>query len=217
MSPGIDLKQIERKAFRANYEDGLLDIFYGLVVAFMAVYMYRPPQGYSALNIIIFLTGYGLINLVYWAGKRYITRPRMGQVKFGPMRKRRGATLALALGIIVLVQLGLLSLTALGWANPTALAQFNAVLLERDWMDAAVALVGSLIVGLSMTLIAYFTDFPRGYYIAILASSAVFLMIWLNRPIWPMLLGGLIVLPGVVLFIRFLRTHPLPPQEALNG
>jgi hypothetical protein len=125
--------------------------------------------------------------------------------------------LGIALGVIVLINIGLVVLTALGWANPEQAAALNSFLLERGWMDIAVALVGSLLVGSSLTLMAYFNDFPRGYFIAILASLAVFLMIWLNRPIFPIILGGLIVIPGVVLFIRFLSKYPLPQQEAFRG
>lgn len=217
MSHNIDLKHIERKAFRSTYQDGLWDIYIGLVVVLMAIFIYRPTTGYSAMNIIIFLGSYGLAYLIFWAGRKFITLPRMGQVKFGPMRKRRKLHLAMALGVIILINIGLVIWTALGWVDPQRFAPLNNLLMERGWMDLAVALVGSLIVGASMTLMAYFNDFPRGYCIAILASLAIFLMIWLNQPIIPILLGTLIVLPGVVLFIRFLRAHPLPRQEALHG
>jgi hypothetical protein len=217
MSQEIDLKQIERNAFRSTYQDGLWDIYIGLVVIFMALYMFRPEAGYCVWNNIIFLAGYGVISLIFWAGKKFITLPRMGQVKFGPIRKKRGLYLAIALGIVVLINIGLVILTALGWANPEQAASLNTLLLERGWMDIAVALIGSMLVGVSMILMAYFNDFPRGYYIAIMASLAVFLMIWLNQPVFPIILGGLILLPGVVLFIRFLSKYPLPKQEAFHG
>jgi hypothetical protein len=217
MSQVFDLKQIERKAFRATHQDGLWDIFFGLVVIFMAINLYRPESGYSAWNIIIFLVGYVVANLIFWGGKIFITMPRMGQVKFGPIRKKRGTHLAIALGVIVIINVGLVLLTMQGWANPERFSQLNAFLLDRGWMDIAVALIGSLLVGTSMTLMAYFNDFPRGYYIASLASLAVFLMIWLNQPIFPIILGGLILIPGIVLFIRFLSKYPLPKQEAFHG
>lgn len=217
MSQEIDLKQIERKAFRSTHQDGLWDIFFGLVVIFMAINLYRPESGYSPWNIIIFLVGYGVANLIFWSGKIFITLPRMGQVKFGPIRKQRGLHLAIALGVVVLINIGLVILTALGWADPEQAASLNTFLLERGWMDIAVALIGSMLVGVSMILIAYFNDFTRGFYIAVMASLAVFLMIWLNQPVFPIILGGLILLPGVVLFIRFLSKYPLPKQEAFHG
>ena len=158
-----------------------------------------------------------MVSLIFWGGKKFITLPRMGQVKFGPIHKKRGLYLAIVLVIVVLINIGLVILTALGWAKPEQAAQLNTILLDRGWMDIAVALIGSMLVGVSMILVAFFNDFPRGYYIAVMASLAVFLMIWLNQPIFPILLGLMIVVPGVVLLIRFLSKYPLPQQEAFHG
>jgi len=77
----------------------------------------------------------------------------------------------------------------------------------------AVAGVAALIVGISMVIIAYFQDFPRGYYIAILFSLAVFLMVFFNQPLFAILIGILILLPGLVLFVRFLKEYPLVREE----
>jgi hypothetical protein len=71
-----------------------------------------------------------------------------------------------------------------------------------------VALIGSSIVGTSMIVVAYFSDFPRGYYIAILMALAVFLMIYTNEPIYAVVIGLLIIIPGLVLFVRFLKKYP---------
>ena len=81
-------------------------------------------------------------------------------------------------------------------------------------MDLAVATVGSLFVGPSMILVAYFRDFPRGYFIAVMIALAVFLMIYLNQPIYPIIIGILIAMPGVVLFLRFLKKYPLHREAA---
>ncbi len=67
-----------------------------------------------------------------------------------------------------------------------------------------------------MIVSACFSDFPRGYYSAILMALAVFLMIYLNQPIYPILIGGLILLPGLVLFVRFLKTFPLQPKDTID-
>ena len=83
-------------------------------------------------------------------------------------------------------------------------------------MDLVVASVGALIVGPSMILVAYFGDFPRGYFIAAMIALAVFLMIYLNQPVYPIFISMLIALPGLVLFVRFLRNYPLHREEALH-
>ncbi len=213
MSTPLNLKEIERKAFRSTYQDGLLDIELGLVVVCMSVFVYRPPGGYSLVNILLMLAGVGLANALFWAGKKFITLPRMGQVRFGAARRQRRTTLTIILSVVVLIQVAILGLTVLGWANPQVGEQIKSIFKANDVMDLVVAAVGSLFVGPSMILVAYFTDFPRGYYIAILMALAVFLIIAFNQPIFPILIGGLIILPGVVIFVRFLRNYPLPQKD----
>jgi hypothetical protein len=148
-------------------------------------------------------------NLIFWAGKWLITVPRMGQVRFGAVRKRKALTLAIILGVFVLIQGGIVLLTALGGRNPELAAKVNSFLPAGSSERLMVAVVSSLFVGPPFIMIAYFNDFPRGYYIAILFALSVFLMILLNQPIYPIIIGILIVIPGVVLFVQFLRKYPL--------
>ena len=214
MSQDIDLKALERKAFRSTYEDGLWDIQLGLIVIAMAIFVFRPAEGYGPLNLIGLVIAFSVANLIFWAGKKFITVPRMGQVRFGESRKQKARTLAVILAVFVLVQAGVVLLTALGWKNPELGAKIFSGLNAGDMERLMVATVGSLFVGPSFIVIAYFSDFLRGYYIAILMALAVFLMILFNQPIYPLIIGVLIVVPGLVLFVKFLRQHPLPSQEA---
>ena len=213
MSAVLDLKQIERQAFRSTYQDGLWDMYMGVIVAAMAIFMYRPESGYSPTNIIMAILAFALAYALFWAGKKYITLPRMGQVRFGPMRRQKNKTLAIILGVIVLFQAFVVGFTTLGWLNPGVgqklLGNYNSGLL-------AVAALGSLFVGPPMLFIAYMTDFPRGYYIAILFALAIFSMIYTNQPIYPAVIGGLILLLGLVLFIRFMKKYPIPSRNELN-
>ena len=213
MSAMLDLKEIERKAFRSTHQDGLWDMWAGVVVMAMAIFMYRPEAGYSPTNIIMAMVSIAAAGGLLLAGKMLITVPRMGQVRFGPARKQKGRTLAIILGLVVLVQAGVVALTALGWLNPQVGAKINGFLADYGLGRLAVAALGSLFVGPAMILIAYFSDFPRGYYIAVMMSLAVFLMILLNQPIYAVIIGGLIILPGLVLFVRFLKKYPLPQES----
>ena len=213
MSAMLDLREIERRAFRSTYQDGLWDMCWGAIVMAMAISMHRPEDGYGPANIILATVVPVVAGGLFWLGKKLITLPRMGQVRFGPARKRRGRTLAIILGLVVLVQAGIVGLTALGGLDPQVGAQINGFLADHSLERLAVAALGSLFVGPAMILIAYFSDFPRGYYIAIMMSLAVFVMILLNRPVYALIIGGLIVLPGLVLFVRFLKRYPLSQQR----
>jgi hypothetical protein len=41
-------------------------------------------------------------------------------------------------------------------------------------------------------------------------------MIYLNQPVYPIIIGVLVALPGVVLFVRFLRKYPLHREETTH-
>jgi hypothetical protein len=213
MSTQLNLKEIERKAFRSTYQDGLWDLYYGLIVVCVSIFVYRPADGYSLRNIVLAMSAILLAYGLFWAGKKFITLPRMGQVRFGAARKQKATTLAIILGLVILIQAGVVGLTTLAWVNPEVGAKVNDFFKARDIMDLVVAAIASLFIGPSMILIAYFSDFPRGYYIAVMMSLAVFLMIYLNQPVYPIIIGGLIVLPGLVLFVRFLKKYPLPREQ----
>ncbi len=214
MSGILDLKQIERKAYRSTYQDGVWDIYVGLIAAGLAIYVHRPESGYSAANLAWFVATFIVAQVFFWAAKRFITLPRMGQVRFGEIRQHKKKTLAIVLGIVVLIQTGVVGLTTFGWLNPNLGAKlFGEVSLEH----LAVSALGSLFVGPPMLFIAYINDFPRGYYSAILLALAVFLMIYFNQPVYALIVAGLILVPGVVLFIRFLRQYPVPHGDESNG
>jgi hypothetical protein len=215
MSDALDLKNIEKKAFRATHQDGLWDIYIGGVVLSMSVLAYSTAsEAFPLLRFGLFLAGLGLSYLIFWAGKKYITTPRLGQVKFGPRRQRRKLTLVFVLTGIVLLQVIILVGTILLWANPEWTARLGFTGSDPDRERLLVAVIGALFVGPSMALISYFNDFVRGYYIAFILSLAVFSLIWFGQPIYLVIAGLVIMVPGVVLFVRFLREHPLPAAEA---
>lgn len=215
MSTAPDLKLIERQAYRSTYQDGLWDIYMGLIVMGMSLFVYHPAAGYSMMNWIAFTVTFLLANGVYWLGKRFITLPRLGQVRFGAMRKRRGMVLAIVLGGVIFVQILLVGLSIWGLRNP-AVAE-NLLGTDADLELLLVATLGSLFVGPPMILIAYFNDFPRGYYIAVMMALAVFLMILTNQPVYALVIGAMILIPGVVLLVRFIKQYPLHPQAASHA
>lgn len=214
MDSQLNLKELERKAFRSTYQDGLWDVYMGLIVIGMAFFISRPDDGYGPRNFVLLLLAFSLAFLVFWAGKKFVTVPRMGQVSFGSLRKQKKRTLAIMMGVIVVVQAGVVLLTTAGWLNAGFGAKLSSLLGGGSPERMLVAAIGSLFIGPSMILVAFYNDFPRGYYIAVLMALAVFLMILFNQPFYPVLIGALIIAPGVVLFVRFLRKYPLHRAES---
>jgi hypothetical protein len=214
MSNILDLKQIEIKAYRSTYQDGLWDINMGVIVLGMAVFLHRPESGYSSANFLWLLMAFVIGQIIFQTGKRYITLPRMGQARFGPIRQQKKKTLAIILGIVVLIQVSVVVVTAMGsWYPVIGTRLFGDVSIEH----IAVAALASLFVGPPMLFISYMNDFLRGYYIAVMMAQAVFLMIYVDQFVYPLIIGGLIIVPGLVLFIRFIRKYPVPQGDESNG
>lgn len=216
----IDLKELERKVYRSTYQDGLWDIYQGGLICSFAIFA-GAWEGNETLStwqrMAIFLAGIGLSYLIFWAGKKYLILPRIGRVKFGPLRERRKRTLFAVMGAIVGFQVLIVAFTIALWNFPALREAFGFPAMPRRMEALVVAVTGALFVGPSLALVAYFNDFPRGYYIAAVLSLAVFCLIWFESAAAILVAGALVLLPGLVLFIRFLNRYPLPPHESPNA
>lgn len=195
MSQKLDLKEIERKAWTSYFEDGLWDIFLGLLMLTGGI------RGLTD-NLWSYLILLAAV-LIPALGKKFITIPRIGLVKFGPARKVKRERLATVLVISVLALFALLLLPRSGVALP------------RIPISPIVAVFYAGIFG----AVAYYMDFGRLYAYGLLFAISEVLWGLFGKPIGPMVdtvLGIVILLIGVVVFVRFLRKYPLPADEALD-
>lgn len=215
MSQRIDLKEIERKAWRSFYQDGLWDIFLGLLLLAMAISALLSDIGASEpVQYGIMIALEALAILVLFVGKRLITVPRMGRVKFGPKRRRRLSKVSVILAISVLAGVVLF----------VAAQAVRGNLLE--WMTLEFIFPAGWVVNCLVVfgLMAYFLDFSRLYVIGVMYAIAVPLDI-LQREFTSIDLtfaafgvpAAVILLMGAVVFARFLRDYPLPTEGALDG
>ena len=214
MPQGINLKEVERKAWRSFYQDGLWDIFWGLLLLAMAVGALLSDIGRSEplqYGILIALEAVAI--LVLFVGKRRITVPRIGRVRFGPKRKRRLSKVRVVLAISVLVG------AALFVAGPVLTGKLSRS-MTFEFILPAGWLVNCLVV---FSLMAYFLDFSRLYVIGLMYAIAVPLDV-VQRELSSIDLtfvafgapAAVILLMGAVVFIRFLRDYPLSTEEALD-
>ena len=214
MSPNINLKELERKAWTSYFQDGLWDIYLGLLLLAMAIGALLSDIGVpEAWHMTIYGTLMVLSMLVLWAGKKFITVPRMGRVKFGPKRKAKLNWVRVVLLLSVLVGAGVFVAGLVmrsnrpGWLNATFFAP-------------AVWVVNAIVV---FSLGAYFLDFSRLYLIGVMYALAVPLDIVFRKfadvdlsfiafgvPAMVILITGLIV------FVRFLRDYPISAEGALD-
>jgi len=212
MSQNVNLKELERKAWRSFYQDGLWDIFWGLMLLAMAISALLSDIGASEpvqLGIMIALEALGI--LVLFVGKRRITVPRIGRVRFGPKRKRRLSKVRVVLAVSVLVG------AALFVAGPVLTGKLSRS-MTFEFILPAGWVVNCLVV---FSLMAYFLDFSRLYLIGVLYALAVPLDV-VQRELSSIDLtfvafgfpAAVILLMGAVVFVRFLRKCPLSAGEA---
>jgi len=210
MSHTINLKELERKAFRSTFQDGLWDMYLGFLLLTMGMGPVLPALNTSVMwTLVILLMLSVLAWLAFWAGKKFITTPRMGLVKFGPQRKaklkktRAVLCLSALLGVIMFV---LRAMWNVEWAARIPIPAYV-------WAVQAIVVFG---------LGAYFLDVSRFYAYGVLYAIPVpvgFLLLQNTGLPGFMFLpfgvsGVVMVLIGAVLFIRFLRNYPLLPEEA---
>lgn len=210
----LNLKEIERRAFRSTFQDGLWDIYLGLLLLAMAIGALLSDLGATPSPLVRQLIYVGLIALsvlVLWRGKKVITIPRMGLIKFGPRRRKKLGKVTIVLGISVLLGLFCFVVAANLRDNPPEWLKFGF---------PAVWAVNCLVV---FSLMAYFLDFPRLYFYGVLYAVPLTLDSVLKRGIGSDLtfiafgIPALVILSiGVGLLVRFLRRYPVPAEETVN-
>jgi len=211
MSQRISLKEVEQKAFKSSFQDGLVDIFIGCVVLQLAIAPGLSRRLGDFWSSVVFLPFYAIVYLVLWLIRKYVVRPRVGIVKFGSWRKSR----MIRFNVVMLVML--MMALILGFLS---VVKFDVL---PGWIHMARL---SLIMLVGFSLAGYFLDFSRLYLYGALATLSPLIGEWfyvyLKAPHhgFPITFGftaSLIIITGLVLFIRLLRDHPIhlyPPKSA---
>jgi len=211
VSQTINLKELERRAWRSVFQDGLWDIYLGLLLLAMAVWVLLSDVGFSeSWGMAIFIGLEVLAMLVLWAGKKFITVPRMGRVKFGPKRKAKLSWVRVILFISVLVGAGV-------FVAALAMRTNRPEWLNGTFVFPAAWMVNAMVV---FSLGAYFLDFSRLYLIGVMYALPVPLDIVFRKfsdiDLSFSAFGApamVILIIGLVVFTRFLRDYPLLPGE----
>lgn len=214
MTIDLNLKAIERKAFRSTFQDGLWDMFLGLLLLNMGMGPVLTGTELPVLGIgVILLAFASLVMLAFWAGKKFITTPRIGLAKFGPGRQTRVKNVRAVLFVSALLG-AVVFVIGLG--------------ASQNWLPKAVAAIPIpayvwtvqciVVFGLG----AYFLDVPRFYAYGLLYAIPFPLGVALAESSIPGISGpvafalafgvpgGVMVVIGAVLFVRFLRRYPVP-------
>ncbi|MFX1570596.1 MAG: hypothetical protein ACFFCV_19835 [Promethearchaeota archaeon] len=213
MTESIDLKSLEKKAYRSVFNDGLWDLFVGMLFFNFGMgplfnFLFSS-LGYSI--IFIFILAWNIIALlIFIFGKKYITIPRVGYVKFGPKRKSKQLKLKIFLLGVFFVNLLLFVL------NIADIIDYSVI---QPLFIALFLGIGTITI--PFCVMAYFLDFTRLYYYAFAAGLGFFLTNLLTPIVGSYLddfiifglIGGIIILIGLYYFISFLKKYPLSNRE----
>ncbi len=187
MNANTDLKQIEKKAWTVYFQDGFWDIYMGLFMIVIGMNILVDNELYTWLMIAPVL--------LMVLGKRFITTPRLGRVKFGIERQKKRLAVVIVIAIAVICGIVLVAFAANGTPLPNAGA-------------AAVFGISALLVFGSM---AYFLDCKRFYLYGLLLGGAFVLEILTNDPLASIaffVFGVIALIFGLALLVIFLRKYP---------
>jgi hypothetical protein len=212
MSQSLDLKAIERRAWLSTFQDGLWDIFFGLMLAAGVVSDWLHSRGVpSSVRIPAYLSVFVLAGLVLWGGKRYITMPRLGRVAFSPARKARMRTLKLVLAPFLIITGALFALSR-GWlGQPAWWGDFG-------WLAGSITV--TLVYIFAFGLMAVFMDLPRLALYGVMFALPEILGVGLSKLagseagflIGNIFSASVVLAVGLVVLVRFLHDTPAPGQ-----
>ena len=208
MSENINLKEIERKAWRSAFQDGLWDIYLGMLLFSMALSTMFDESTLTETWRYVIYFGFLIFSMaVLWAGKRFITTPRIGRVKFGLKGETRKRKTRLLLFASVAFGLVVFFLTAAVYRGNFGQG------LPWDVIFPLIYVLNMLVVG---GLGAYFLDFPRLYLIALLFAIPLPITILVKRTMglevdfYAFTVPALIIIcMGLFYLARFLREYPV--------
>jgi len=212
MTEKMNLKELEKKTYRFTFQDGIYDIMFGfLFVSFALAPIIRELIG---LGYILFI---GIpAPLLLTLGKKYITTPRIGIVKFGMNRQNSQKKQIIISIILVLITIILLMMTITNIFPGTFGSMLNGYIVP-------------LVIGIStiigMGIFAYIKDFPHlciyGMIIGLAIIVAEVLYKIVGTPLDGILAFGipglLVLFYGSFILFKFLQKYPLPEEEIING
>jgi hypothetical protein len=216
MSQQISLKEAERRILSlAMFKDGLWDIFLGLVLVTMSLYSITRGALGPALNLLLFAGIWGLMLIGLYLIRNQVIAPRVGLVRFGSEQKTRIKRLNLVTIILVLGTFAFYILVVSGmFVEP----EWRALPQWVQEFDVDIIFT-AIIIGL-FSLAAYNLGVTRlylyGWLMGLGSLAGTVLGLYrdytFNYPV--AIAGGIMLLIGLILLVRFLRHYPVQATEA---
>ena len=205
MSHKVDLNEIERSTFRESVKDGVIELAIGICLVAMS------GRLLSRVLIVTLVFPLFLPRVLVLTLRKRFTYPRIGYVKLTPDNAKE------VIPGIFLIMLVLIAIMAL------ALLLFGDIGNFDLWVKWCPALFGAQLAGLFLFLssksgLGRYTVFASWCILSGLASSILnFKFRSAGVFIFFLSVGAALALWGLVLFIHFLRNHPLSAEERISA
>ena len=193
----VDLASVEDKAYRARWDDGLFDIFFGLSLAWIgAAWLWIEPLAALA----------GVFPAIFVAPfvsfRKRVIESRAGYVRFSEKRRgweRRNLVMLVVFGSATLV-LGVAAFVLVNDGGD----------LSETFTAVAPGLI-SFLLALGVLILAVVSMLPRLFvYTAALVAGGVAAILLEANPGAPLIpVGSLVSVWGALLLVRFLADHPV--------
>jgi hypothetical protein len=196
MNQELNLEKLEKKVWLTYYEDGFLDILFGIMMIMGALRALTDNILFS-----FFILGGVLVPIL---GKKYITIPRLGIVRFNQDFRFQKKKLVFVFAVAIIITI---TFVFLG---------INEVEPFSGNISPFVALLLVLVLG----MLAYFLDYwPLLLYGSMMAMVEVFRGLYgtPTGPVIEIVFGSCALLIGLTMTIRFLKKYQMPPSEVPNG
>jgi len=190
------LDQIERQAYQAIWEDGLIDIFVGLALFLIGVFWVSQDSAYGSFVAPILVP--------FWTvARKRISEPRMGVVNFSTERVASDNKKLLSLflfGVMTLV-------IGVAWYFVGQQGGFFAALRGTN----IIAGLPAALLAFPATIVAFAFGLRRFFvYAAVLLISALPVIFLDLGPGWAFVPSGVCCMAmGGGLLVRFVRKYPL--------
>ena len=159
MNESINLKDLERKAFRSTFQDGLWDIFIGFLFTQFAIAPFLGELGLGDFwSSVVLFPIYMIVLAGVMLMKKYVVAPRLGLVQFSKKRKSKFKKLILMTNVILVIGI-------IGGVFFVDLSK-----LQIKWLFPATFSL-MLLIGFSMA--AHLLDLTRFYIYGAINSLAI--------------------------------------------
>ena len=196
MAHPIDVDRLETDAYRARYDDGLIDLYVGLSLAFIgACWLWiESLAGLAGVFPAVFMAPF-----LMW--RKSFIEGRTGYVKFGDERRRwerRNLVLLVAVGVIFFMM-------GIG-----AYLAFEADGAARDVLDWIAPGLIALLLAVVLAGAGVLTSTWRMLvYASCLVVTGVLAAVIDANPGLPLLVTGIVIAVwGTTMVIRFVRANP---------